>query len=118
LCECSRHVALGSDLEGLDPRVRLERARKEHPRPDLVLADVLAVGRDHRVEPEVLLHLHDRCHRVVDPPLEHLEHPLLRRLQLVDQRQSEPAVERNAVGRSALEGDACALGSLHVFTLL
>ena len=64
------------DLEGLDPRVGLVGAREQHARPDLVLADVLAVRRDHRVEPEVLLHLHDRAHRVVDPQLEHVHNDL------------------------------------------
>ncbi len=70
-------VAAPGLLERLHPGVRLEGAREEHARPDLVLADVLAVRRDHRVEPEVLLHLHDRAHRVVDPVLEQVEERLV-----------------------------------------
>jgi len=107
-------VAASGLLERLDPRLRLERPREEHPRPDLVLADVLAVGRDHRVEPEVLLHLHDRAHRIVDPVVEEVEERLVRRPELLDQRKPEPAVDRHAVGSPPLEGDSGALGSLHV----
>ena len=100
-------------LDRLDPRVRLERPRHEHPRPDLHLADHLAVGRDHRIEAEVLLHLDDGVHRVVDPRLEDVEHGLLGRRQLVDQRHAQPAVDRNAVGRPSLECDPRSLSRVH-----
>ncbi len=106
-------VALPRDLERLDPGVRLVRAWEEHPGPDLVLADVLAVRRDHRVQPEILLHLDDRGHRVVDPPVQHVGGRLVHRPELLDQRQPEPAVDWDAIRRAPLEGNACALGGLH-----
>ena len=100
-------------LERLDPRVGLEGPGEEHPGPDLVLADVLAVRRDHRIEAEVLLHLHDGAHRIVDPELEQVEERLVGLAELLDQRQPEPAVKGDPVRRPPLEGDSCAFGGLH-----
>ena len=95
-----------ADVELLVPGVRLERAREEHARPDLVLADVLRVGRDHRVEAEVLLHLDDRAHGIVDPPLEHVGHRLVLGLELPDQRQAR-ASSGSAPGRASPARTRC-----------
>ena len=107
-------VAAVGLLEGLDPGVRLERAREEHARPDLVLADVLAVRRDHRVEPEVELHLHDRAHRVVDPATR-ASRTYASRAGLSFLISGSPSQQWNghAVGSPPLEGDSRALGGLH-----
>ncbi len=44
--------------------------------------------------PEILLHLHDRAHRVVDPPVQHVGRRLVRRSELLDQGESRASSGR------------------------
>jgi hypothetical protein len=100
--------------KGFVPGIGLKRARKEHARPDFLLAEVLAVSSNHGVHAQVLLHFDNAAHRVVNLPRQHLVHRFVFWLQFADERQAEPTMDRYPVGNTATKSDAGPLCGFHL----